>query len=71
MIEEKIRKAIEEGKVILCIEGEEVGQINGLSVFDLGDYSFGKPTRITASIYVGDKGIINTEKASLEGYRAR
>ncbi len=62
LVEEKIRKAIEEGKVILRIEGEEVGQINGLSVIDLGDYSFGKPTRITASIYVGDKGIINIER---------
>lgn len=62
LIEEKVRKAIEEGKVILRIEGEEVGQINGLSVIDLGDYSFGKPTRITASIYVGDKGIINIER---------
>ncbi|MFN7065893.1 MAG: AAA family ATPase [Aquificaceae bacterium] len=62
LIEEKLRKAIEEGKVILRIDGEEIGQINGLSVIDLGDYSFGKPTRITASIYMGDKGIVNIEK---------
>lgn len=62
LLEEKIRKSIEEGKVILRIEGEEIGQINGLSVIDLGDYSFGKPTRITASIYIGDRGIINIER---------
>ncbi|MDW8066638.1 MAG: AAA family ATPase [Aquificaceae bacterium] len=62
LIEEKIRKAIKEGKLILRIEGEEVGQINGLSVVDLGDYSFGKPSRITASVYAGDKGVINIER---------
>ncbi|MCS7171770.1 MAG: AAA family ATPase, partial [Aquificaceae bacterium] len=62
LIEEKIRKAIDEGKIILSLEGEAVGQVNGLSVINLGDYSFGKPTRITASVYVGDKGIINIER---------
>ncbi|MFN3947590.1 MAG: Lon protease family protein [Aquificaceae bacterium] len=62
LIEEKIRRAIKEGKIILNIEGKEVGQVNGLSVIDLGDYSFGKPTRITASIYIGDRGIINIER---------
>ncbi len=62
LLEEKIRKAIGEGKFILRIEGEEIGQVNGLSVFDLGDYSFGKPTRITASVYMGEKGIVNIER---------
>ncbi len=62
LIEEKIKKAIEDGKIIIDIEGEKIGQVNGLSVIDLGDYNFGKPTRITASIYIGDKGIINIER---------
>ncbi len=36
--------------------------MNGLSVLDLGDYSFGKPSRITASVYVGERGIVNIER---------
>jgi len=45
-----------------------VGQINGLAVYDLGDYSFGKPSRITASTYIGNRGIVNIEReAKLSG----
>ncbi|MCS6997884.1 MAG: AAA family ATPase [Aquificaceae bacterium] len=62
LLEEKLRRWIEEGKLILKLEGEEVGQVNGLSVIELGDYSFGKATRITATVYAGDKGIINIER---------
>ncbi|RMH81303.1 MAG: ATP-binding protein [Acidobacteria bacterium] len=62
LIEEKVRKAIQEGKIIVRIEGEEKGQVNGLSVYELGDFSFGKPSRITASAYIGEKGIINIER---------
>lgn len=62
LLEEKVRKAILEGKFILRIEEEEIGQVNGLSVIDLGDYSFGKPSRITASVYIGEKGIVNIER---------
>ncbi|ADC89705.1 peptidase S16 lon domain protein [Thermocrinis albus DSM 14484] len=62
LLEEKIQKAIKEGKLFIDIEGSKVGQVNGLSVYDLGDISFGKPTRITASVYMGEKGIINIER---------
>jgi predicted ATP-dependent protease len=45
-----------------------VGQVNGLSVYDLGYYAFGKPTRITASAAPGRAGIINIEReARLSG----
>lgn len=44
------------------MEGTKIGQINGLSVINLGDYSFGKPSRITASVYPGTKGVINIER---------
>ena len=45
-----------------------VGQVNGLSVYDLGEYSFGKPTRITAKTSMGKAGIINIEReAGLSG----
>jgi predicted ATP-dependent protease len=39
-----------------------VGQINGLAVFDLGDHSFGMPSRITAKVFVGKKGIVSIDR---------
>ena len=62
MIEEKIRKMFEEGKLIADIKGKKASQVNGLSVIELGDFSFGKPSRITAASYIGEKGIINIER---------
>ncbi len=68
LIEEKIKELINEGTIIVDLEGERVGQINGLSVIDLGDYSFGRPSRITATVFTGEKGIINIEReADLSG----
>ena len=57
-------------KDILKIEtqGKKVGQVNGLSIYDLGDFMFGKPTRITANISIGKEGVINIEReAELSG----
>jgi len=49
-------------------EGEVVGQVNGLAVYAMGDYMFGKPSRITASTSMGRAGIINIEReADLSG----
>lgn len=62
LVEEKIRELIKEGKIIIDIEGKKPGQINGLSVYMLGDHSFGKPSRITANVFPGSKGIINIER---------
>ena len=62
LVEEKIREMIREGKIIIDTSGRRQGQVNGLSVVDLGDISFGKPTRITASVYPGEKGIIDIER---------
>ena len=50
------------------VEGEEVGQVNGLSVYDLGDFSFGRPSRITAKTFMGRAGVVNIEReAQLSG----
>jgi lon-related putative ATP-dependent protease len=66
--EDKIGEMIEEGTILVDTEGAVVGQINGLSVYSLGEYSFGQPTRITARTSVGAQGIINIEKeAQLSG----
>lgn len=66
--EEKIRELIAKGILLIDVEGKEIGQVNGLAVIDLGEYSFGKPSRITANTYIGKKGIINIEReAKLSG----
>jgi len=62
LIEEKILEYIKNGKIIISVEGSKIGQINGLSVLSLGDYSFGKPSRITATVYPGSKGIVHIER---------
>ncbi len=67
-IEMKIRELIAEGTFIVDVEGAKVGQINGLSIYDLGDYMFGKPSRITCETFIGQDGVINIERrARLSG----
>lgn len=61
-IEEHLREMILEGTLIVDTAGEKAGQINGLAVLDLGDYSFGKPSRITARTYAGRAGVVNIER---------
>ena len=68
LIEDKIQEMIEEGSILIDTEGEVVGQVNGLSVYNMGQFSFGKPTRITARTAVGRAGVINIEReADLSG----
>jgi len=68
LIETRIREMIEEGTLLVDVTGERVGQVNGLSVLEIGGYSFGKPVRITASAALGKAGIINIEReANLSG----
>jgi ATP-dependent Lon protease len=68
MIEEHIQEMIDRGTLMIDAAGEVVGQVNGLSVYGMGDYMFGKPTRITASTSMGRAGIINIEReADLSG----
>ncbi|MBP1719900.1 MAG: Peptidase lon domain protein, partial [Deltaproteobacteria bacterium] len=68
MIEEKIQEMIDDGIILIDSEGARVGQVNGLSVYDLGEYAFGKPSRITAQTSMGKAGIINIEReADLSG----
>jgi len=68
LAEEKYREDIERDVVMVSTSGSRVGQVNGLAVFDLGDYSFGKPCRITASAGVGRQGVVNIEReAGLSG----
>ena len=67
-MEMKIQEMFQEGKYLIDVEGEKVGQVNGLSIIDQGDYTFGKPNRITAAVYLGKRGIMNIEReAKLSG----
>jgi predicted ATP-dependent protease len=61
-IEERIQEMIDEGTIMVDTAGSEVGQINGLSVISLGDYMFGRPSRVTVRVYTGRGGMVNIER---------
>jgi predicted ATP-dependent protease len=63
-IEEEIREMIANGTILVDIDGKNVGQVNGLSVLEIGSYAFGRPNRVTASVGMGQAGIINIERES-------
>ncbi len=60
--DQRLVEMIQNGTIMIDTNGEKVGQINGLSVMHIGDYSFGKPAKITANTYVGKSGIVNIER---------
>ncbi|HIM47369.1 MAG TPA: hypothetical protein EYM32_00665, partial [Dehalococcoidia bacterium] len=67
-VEERVQEMVEDGSLLLDFTGSVVGQVNGLAVYDLGDFSFGRPSRITAQTFTGREGVINIEReASLSG----
>ena len=67
LIQQRINEMIDKGMIMIDTEGEEVGQVNGLAVIDLGDFAFGKPTRITASASVGREGLVDIEREAKLG----
>ena len=68
LIEEKIKEMLVDGTILLDTDGNVVGQINGLSIYDMGDYAFGKPVRITVETSLGRAGIVSVEReAELSG----
>jgi ATP-dependent Lon protease len=67
-VEEDIRELIANGTILVDIDGKKVGQANGLSVIEIGGYAFGRPSRVTASVGMGQAGLINIEReAHLSG----
>lgn len=62
LLEDKIQEMIEEGTIMIDCKGSAVGQVNGLSVYAMGEIAFGKPTRITATTSIGRGGVINIER---------
>lgn len=62
MLEDKIMETIKDGTIMIEVTGERVGEINGLAVYSIGDHMFGKPSRITAKTFMGEKGVVNIER---------
>jgi ATP-dependent Lon protease len=63
-VEEDIRELIANGTLLVDIDGKKVGQVNGLVVMAIGGYAFGRPSRVTASVGMGQAGIVNIERES-------
>lgn len=61
-VETLIDEDIEDGTILLTTQGQVAGQVNGLSVIDMGDYAFGRPSRITARAYMGGGGVVHIER---------
>ena len=62
LTEDRLQELIEDGTIHISTDGEAVGQVNGLAVLAIGDYSFGKPSRITARVSVGRGQVMNVER---------
>ena len=69
LIQEKIQEMIQRGVILINTDKEVVGQVNGLSVMSLGDFAFGRPSRVTASLGMGRKGVVDIEREARLGGR--
>jgi lon-related putative ATP-dependent protease len=67
LIQEKIQEMIKRGILLIDTDAEKVGQVNGLSVMGLGDFAFGSPSRVTASVGLGREGVIDIEREAKMG----
>ncbi len=67
-LEDRVHELIQRGDLVVDVAGERLGQVNGLALLDLGDHSFGRPSRITARVTPGRAGVVNIEReARLSG----
>lgn len=62
LYDDNLSSLISDGSVMISTEGNTIGQINGLTIINTGDFMFGKPVRITANTFLGTNGIINIER---------
>lgn len=60
--EERLQEMFAEGKFLIDTDEEKTGQVNGLAILAVGEYIFGKPSRITANTYLGKSGVVNIER---------
>lgn len=61
-LEQRLRETIADGERIIALSGQRVGQLNGLTVIDLGDYRFGQPMKVTVRTVAGTEGLLNIER---------
>ncbi|HEX3011390.1 MAG TPA: Lon-insertion domain-containing protein, partial [Syntrophomonadaceae bacterium] len=62
LVEEKIQESIDRKTLIINVDGAKIGELNGLAVYQIGGLVFGKPVRITAKTFMGEKGLVNIER---------
>lgn len=67
LVQEKIQEMIKRGILLIDTDSESVGQVNGLSVIGLGDFDFGSPSRVTASVGLGREGVVDIEREAKTG----
>jgi len=68
LYEDKIHESYVDKTILIDVDGATIGQVNALAVYQIGDISFGRPSRITAETYMGKQGIVNIEReAKLSG----
>jgi predicted ATP-dependent protease len=65
LVEENLQEAIAKEVIVVETTGTAIGQVNGLSVIDVGDAAFGQPSRITATVGVGQEGVIDLQREAL------
>jgi lon-related putative ATP-dependent protease len=61
-IRERMQEEILRQTILIDTDGEKIGQINGLSVVQMGNYAYGQPSRITANVHMGDGAVVNIER---------
>ena len=66
-IEERLRELIARQLILISVAGQVVGQVNGLSISSLGDYEFGRPSRITARVFAGRAGVVDIQRQTRLG----
>jgi lon-related putative ATP-dependent protease len=64
LYEEKIHENYVEDTIMIDVAGAEIGQVNALAVYQMGEIAFGRPSRITAETFMGKSGVINIERES-------
>jgi len=64
LVKDRVQELIEREVLLVDTDGEKVGQVNGLAVHMMGHYAFGRPSRITASVFLGREGVVNIERRS-------
>ena len=68
LYEQKMHESYQDNTIMIDVQGEVIGQVNALAVYQIGEFSFGRPSRITAEAYMGKQGVVNIEReAELSG----